>query len=418
MKYKITIRTHLTLFFGIISLFITTIIGISLNISVDRNFEKYSVTKNQQQMNLLISSLNEDNKTLFSESNKVLRNSNNSNNSNRIYQLNSMEQELKDSINRSILIIGFISLIFSLLLGYIISKKLAKPIIDLTDITQKIENGNYLIKLKNNSNIYEVNQLGLSLEKMGEKINDSFEHDKRVSQDIQHEIRTPLTNIKAQIEAMLDGVWEINKENLSLCLNEIERLNSIINQLYKLGNIENNLEKLVFSEFDLRNLISFIIKEYDLSLSEKSMTITNEIDENIKLISDENLIKSAISNLISNSIRYSGENTKIKIAYNIFVNNDEESIFYDVIKEKGNINNSYSIISVEDNGVGISKENLEYIFERFFRVDKSRSRKIGGAGIGLSIVNAIAYALNGFVVVESEENVKTIFYLFIEKNNY
>ncbi len=415
MKYRISIRTHLTLIFGIFSLLLTTIIAIALNISVDSNFEKYSVTKNQQQMNLVISTLDGNNKTVGSDSSKGFKNSNNSN---RIYQLNSMEQELKDSINRSILIIGFFSLIVSLFLGFIISRKLAKPIKALTDITQKIENGNYLIQLKNESNIYEVNQLGLSLENMGKKINDSFEHDKRVSQDIQHEIRTPLTNIKAQIEAMLDGVWEINEENLSLCLSEIERLNSIINQLYKLGNIENNLEKLVYSEFNLRNLINYIIKEYDLALNEKSMTIVNEVDENVQLISDDALLKSAVSNLISNSIRYSGENTRIKISYNRFVKNDEKSFFYNFIKEKGNINTSYSIISVEDNGVGISKENLNLIFERFFRVDKSRSRKIGGAGIGLSIVNAIANALKGFVVVDSEEHIKTIFYIFIEDNNY
>jgi len=415
LKYRISIRTHLTLIFGIFSLLLTTIIAIALNISVDSNFEKYSVTKNQQQMNLVISTLDGNNKTVGSDSSKGFKNSNNSN---RIYQLNSMEQELKDSINRSILIIGFFSLIVSLFLGFIISRKLAKPIKALTDITQKIENGNYLIQLKNESNIYEVNQLGLSLENMGKKINDSFEHDKRVSQDIQHEIRTPLTNIKAQIEAMLDGVWEINEENLSLCLSEIERLNSIINQLYKLGNIENNLEKLVYSEFNLRNLINYIIKEYDLALNEKSMTIVNEVDENVQLISDDALLKSAVSNLISNSIRYSGENTRIKISYNRFVKNDEKSFFYNFIKEKGNINTFYSIISVEDNGVGISKENLNLIFERFFRVDKSRSRKIGGAGIGLSIVNAIANALKGFVVVDSEEHIKTIFYIFIEGNNY
>ncbi len=413
MKYRISIRTHLTLIFGVFSLLLTTIIAIALNISVDSNFEKYSVTKNQQQMNLLISTLDGENKTVGSDSSKGFKNTNNSN---RIYQLNSIEQELKDSINRSIFIIGFFSLIVSLLLGFIISRKLAKPIRDLTDITQKIENGNYLVQLKNKSNIYEVNQLGLSLENMGKKINDSFEHDKRVSQDIQHEIRTPLTNIKAQIEAMLDGVWQINEENLSLCLNEIERLNSIIDQLYKLGNIENNLEKLIYSEFNLRNFINYIIKEYDLALNEKAMTIVNEIDENVQLISDETLLKSAVSNLISNSIRYSGENTRIKISYNRFVKNDEESLFYNLIKEKGNINNSYSIICVEDNGVGISKDNLNLIFERFFRVDKSRSRKVGGAGIGLSIVNAISNALKGFVIVESEEHIKTIFYIFLKEN--
>ncbi len=413
MKYRISIRTHLTLIFGVFSLLLTTIIAIALNISVDSNFEKYSVTKNQQQMNLLISTLDGENKTVGSDSSKGFKNTNNSN---RIYQLNSIEQELKDSINRSIFIIGFFSLLVSLLLGFIISRKLAKPIKDLTEITQKIENGNYLVQLNNKSNIYEVNQLGLSLENMGKKINDSFEHDKRVSQDIQHEIRTPLTNIKAQIEAMLDGVWQINEENLSLCLSEIERLNNIINQLYKLGNIENNLEKLVYSEFNLRNLINYIIKEYDLALHEKFMVIVNEIDENIKLISDEILLKSAISNLISNSIRYSGEKTRIKISYNRFVKNDEKSFFYNFIKDKGNINNSYSIISVEDNGVGIPKENLNLIFERFYRVDKSRSRKIGGAGIGLSIVNAISNALKGFVIVESEEHIKTIFYIFLEEN--
>ena len=167
---------------------------------------------------------------------------------------------------------------------------------------------------------------------MANRINENIEHDKRLSQDVQHELRTPITNLKLQIEAMLDDVWDLDKDNLNLCLNEIERLNKIVDQLHQLGMIEND-DTITVVDFNLKNLIDTLAKEHHLMLEKNKMILINNITPDVEINNDENIIKSAINNLISNAIRYSGENTKVTIDYNRFNANDVSSNYYKIIAE-------------------------------------------------------------------------------------
>jgi signal transduction histidine kinase len=418
LKNKISIRRHLTLIFGVFSLLITLIVAITFNFAVANSFDKYATAKNQQQPKLIQMPDKEESnyneflsvipKTMTNEKVVGLGNT-----SSRMYQLNSIEQELKDSINRSIIISGAISFFISILVGYFISRKLSKPLKALIGVTKQIEKGNYSIKVDKTSKIEEIYLLGISLEKMAQKIDENIEHDKRVSQDVQHEIRTPLTNIKVQIEAMIDGIWQLNTENITLCLNEVNRLSAIANQLYQLGNIENTSDSIVYSTFLLPTMVDSIKKEFEISLKAKNMEVINTIDCDISITSDENLLRSAIYNLISNSVRYSGESSTIKVNYKKYISNDINSNYFSTIQKKADILKNYNLISIEDNGVGIADDKLQVIFERFYRIDKSRARKLGGSGLGLSIVNAIVLKLGGFVDVKSIETVKTTFTIFL-----
>ncbi|MGD1817854.1 MAG: sensor histidine kinase [Pleomorphochaeta sp.] len=415
MKHKIKIKKQLALAFGIFSLVFTLLIALLLNFAVGKSFDNYLIVKNQQ---ILESQLSQEDTSsvVFGalRSNRSVLQRNNANTSGMHYQLNSVEQNLKNSINYYILIIGIFSFLVSIVVGYLLSKRISRPLMTLKEATTKIENGDYDIKLKKNTSIEEISLLIVALEKMANRINENIEHDKRLSQDVQHELRTPITNLKLQIEAMLDDVWDLDKDNLNLCLNEIERLNKIVDQLHQLGMIEND-DTITVVDFNLKNLIDTLAKEHHLMLEKNKMILINNITPDVEINNDENIIKSAINNLISNAIRYSGENTKVTIDYNQFNANDVSSKYYKIISENLDVNNSYDIISVSDNGKGIAQENLDKIFERFYRVDKSRSRNLGGSGLGLSIVYASAKKLDGFIYVTSKENEETKFSYIIKK---
>ena len=411
LKFNITIKKHLTIIFGIFSLVIIILVALILNLAVDNSFKNYAYSKNQLQ-SIDKSSLANENligkKQLpkgWSLSNARAQN----------YQLTNVEQELKDSINKSIVIIGLFSFLFSLLLGHLISIKLSKPLKLLTKMTQTIEKGNYDIKIDQKTSIKEISVLSNALLKMANQISESIQHDKRLSQDVQHEIRTPLTNIKAQLEAMIDGIWDIDEKNIKLCLEEVTRLNAIVNQLYQLGNLENNADSLKITNIELNPLVKSVVDGFEIDSLEKKIKVVNLVDEKFKLKSDERLIYSSIFNLVSNALRYSGKGATVKVYAYKYSSNDKTSPYYNKIKNKGDISKSYSIICIEDDGSGISQDKLDFIFERFYRGDKSRSRKIGGAGLGLSIVSASIIKLGGFVDAESAVNTKTVFYLYIEE---
>lgn len=398
----IKIKNQLVVFFVFFSMLLTLIIALFFNFALNNSFDKYLKTKNQQ----IIRMQDTDNKVGIKQQGI--------NTSNRFYQLNSVETDLKQSINNYIILIGILSFIISILVAYIFSKRFTKPILRITEATNKIKKGKYDIKIEDKTRIEELSTLIKALEKMANKINENIEHDKRLSQDVQHELRTPLTNIKAQIEAMIDGVWQINELNLKLCLDEINRMNSILNQLYQLGMIEID-SQLILININMKDLVSNIVKENSIALNKKNMSVDINIQNDFVILSDENLIKSAITNLITNAIRYSGDNSKIEINIRDFDISSNEYKNMKFIKDNIDIKSNYYLIEVFDNGIGIAEDKINKIIDRFYRVDKSRSRNLGGAGLGLSIVNAVAQKLDGFLYVESEENVYSKFTIFIKK---
>jgi signal transduction histidine kinase len=406
LKFKLTIKRHLTLIFGAFSLLITVIVALVFNLSVDSNFEKYANNKRQE--------LGRENQVVEIQ-NPNVKNSIFGNGQSKNYQLTTVELELRNSLITSILIIGAISFFISLIIGHFISLRLSKPLKSLTKMTEEIEKGSYQLKIEHDTNIEEISLLSNSLVKMANQISESIEKDKRLSQDVQHEIRTPLTNLKAQLEAMIDGVLELDLETIRLCLVEVERLTKIVQQLHQLGTIESESDIIEKDDLYLYDIVNSIIKEFSLNIEKNNMETLNLIEKDFIINSNEELLYSSLYNLISNAIKYSGSNAQIKIYLDRFKKEDSSSKYYKQISNMGDVLKDYNIVSIEDNGVGIAQEDINHIFERFYRIDKSRSRKIGGSGLGLSIVHAAVTKLGGFITVESSKNINTIFSIFLEK---
>ena len=205
--------------------------------------------------------------------------------------------------------------------------------------------------------------------------------------NVSHEIRTPLTSIKGFIETLLDGAIEepdTAKRFLKIMIKQSNRLNSIIEDLLALASIEESEKRATvqFSESKIRKAIDSAINVCLPRAQNKNITLRIKGDDKIRLVMNVTLVEQAIVNLIDNAVKYSAENTCVEI---------------DSVLEKDE-----SVISVKDEGIGIAKEQLPRIFERFYRVDKARSRTLGGTGLGLAIVKHIAKVHNGRVTVESE----------------
>ncbi len=211
---------------------------------------------------------------------------------------------------------------------------------------------------------------------------------KRLTSDVAHELRTPVANVSANIEAMVEGALEPDNARLESCYNELLRITDIISDLEKLRQIEN--EKLVLerTSVDVKELCESVIQAFKAQLESKQISCTVNADH-VSLMADKNRLYQVMANLISNAIKYTQNGGCINV---------------DVVDNK-----DFVAISVKDNGIGINESDLPFIFERFYRTDKSRNRTTGGAGIGLAIVKAIVLAHGGEVSVESEEGVGSTF---------
>lgn len=212
--------------------------------------------------------------------------------------------------------------------------------------------------------------------------------------NVSHELRTPLTSIKGFLETIRDGDYslpvEVN-EFLKIIDNKANRLCSIIEDILSLSSIERDHEhrEISFTESNLRTVLDTAVENCSSKAVSKNIKLIVESEKEFVIPMNEQLLEQAVVNLIDNAVKYS--------------DGGKEVIIRAVKKEH------HALITVEDQGIGISSEHLSRIFERFYRVDKARSRKLGGTGLGLSIVKNIIIAHGGSVDVKSEPGKGSIF---------
>jgi len=219
--------------------------------------------------------------------------------------------------------------------------------------------------------------------------------------NVSHELRTPLTAIKGFVETLFDVGDENPKDRkrfLEIIIKHVDRLDAILEDLLSLARIENRDDKknILLEEKNLKNLIDTVHQIVQAKADAKKITIEAFVDDKIIIKIDKHLIEQALVNLIDNAIKYSKKETSIQIAADI----KEDEL----------------LISVMDHGAGIPKKHLSRIFERFYRVDKARSRNIGSTGLGLSIVKHIATAHKGRVSVESTIGYGSTFTIYLPIN--
>lgn len=288
----------------------------------------------------------------------------------------------------SVFAISFVfSLLIAVALSLRISKRFLNPIYEIKENAKLIEQGKYK-KLKDvNTNTYELHDLSLSVKELSEKLDYQEHLRKRMTNDLAHELRTPLSTVQSHIEAFMDGVWKPELDKLIIIHDEITRLTKLINELADLSHVENDEIKLNKTDVNLSELLNNILISFEPLFINKEINLKKNIQDEVYFKGDEEKLKRIFLNIISNAFKYTNECGKISV----------------------NLKNSKNkiIVEVEDSGIGINSEDLKHIFERFYRTDISRNRKTGGMGIGLTITKALVDAHDGVINVESQAGVGT-----------
>jgi len=215
--------------------------------------------------------------------------------------------------------------------------------------------------------------------------------------DIAHELRTPMTNLKGYIEGWSDGIIKPDNETLQILNYQVNTLSKIIDDLSTLSLAESGMLSLNISDFDLNNKISEIINNFKLRSKSKNINIINNINSDITINYDPQRFTQIVTNILNNSILATDNGGQVSFNTSI---------------DKNNL-----ILEIVDNGTGIPKEELPYLFDRFYRTDKSRNRQSGGSGLGLSIVKYLIESHNGTIKINSELSKGTEVLIYIKKFN-
>lgn len=310
-----------------------------------------------------------------------------------LWQRSRLEEIISDTedvfmsqINRVIYIAAFITALLVIGATYYFSKYLTNSLNKMNKVVKEVADGNLEQEINIKSND-EVAELGDSFNQMVRKLKYLEKIRKESASDLAHELRTPLSNIKNYLEGVEDDVLEWNSQTYEEINEELERLIKLVNRLNELNEAEAKILNVDKQLFNLEELINKIVQNYKLSAKQKNIDFNIEIDNNKTIYADKNAVKQIFNNLISNAVKYSFKDETIKIK----------------IKEKAN----QFEISISNKGPKIDNKDLPYLFERFYRTDKSRSQKNGGLGIGLTITRNLVEAHGGSIEVESDNYLTT-----------
>lgn len=292
-------------------------------------------------------------------------------------------------------VVGIISIVFAAIAGIILAGKISVPVKAATRAAKDIAQGNYNNRINTDICTMELSELGNAVNHMAESLDNQEMLRRRLTSDVAHELRTPVANVSSNIEAIIEGALEPTNERLSSCYNELERITGIITELEKLRQIEGENMILHIGHVDIYELAKEVKLIFENEMSKKNIRC-DIIGEHIDVCVDKDKMSQVLNNLISNAVKYTDNYGNIQIT---------------VIQENENV-----VITVEDNGCGIDDNDIQYIFERFYRTDKSRNRSTGGAGIGLTITRAIVQLHGGTIHVESKKGVGSLFKVTIPAN--
>ncbi|MDP4579407.1 MAG: ATP-binding protein [Saprospiraceae bacterium] len=218
--------------------------------------------------------------------------------------------------------------------------------------------------------------------------------------DVSHELKTPIFNIQGYIETLLDGAVDephINRHFLQKASKNVDRLQTIINDLETISRLESGDSMLELRIFDIKKLVEEVFEELEIKAAARNVALIFKegAQQGFKVKADREKVHQVLINLVHNAIKYGKNNGYIKLS------------FYDMERQ--------ILIEVADNGAGISKEHLPHLFDRFYRVEKSRSRNAGGTGLGLAIVKHIIEAHQQTIHVRSSVEMGSTFGFTLEK---
>ena len=287
------------------------------------------------------------------------------------------------------------AVIFACIIGVFVARALAKPIKAITTTASQIRNGD-LTARTGISGTDEIGRLGETIDDMATTLERDIKLEHRLTSDVAHELRTPLMAMQATVEAMQDGVLPADQTNLATVGAEVRRLSRLVDAMLRLSRMENGKTPFQLEKCDVVELADDLVMAHSQLFQDNGieLTLQNDTGHNSFYAEiDPDLIREAMVNLLSNAMRYTSEGGSVTVR---------------VARDRRNV-----LLSVQDTGMGIAKEDIPRVFSRFWRSDASRERVAGGLGVGLSLTKEIVDRHNGTISVDSEEGVGTTFTLHL-----
>jgi len=275
--------------------------------------------------------------------------------------------------------------------GYFLIKRALTPVDQIAATAERIGSHNLGQRLPVANTGDELERLSITLNHMIQRLEEAFQHSRRFMADASHELRTPLTVLRGELESFVQEprVATEMRERLGSALEELERLVNIVEGLFAISRLDAGEAQTESVKFDLGKLAASTTDQMSLLGEDKNIKITCAAANDIWIEGDRARMKQVVVNLLDNAIKYTPQGGAVGL--------------------KVGTRDGKALLEVTDNGIGIPTESLPRVFERFYRVDEARSRELGGAGLGLSIVKSICTAHHGHVEASSTPGQGSVF---------
>jgi signal transduction histidine kinase len=292
-----------------------------------------------------------------------------------------------------------IVLLILFLVARIITGRSIKPILNIIETADKISQENLNARIDLPINKDELQLLSQTINDLLDRIQNAVEREKQLTSDASHELRTPLAVIKGTLEVLIRKPRNQTEylEKIDFCIKEVDRLNNLVSELLLLARFENQKQNSKHEEISINAIFLDVLSRYSDKIKKKGIAVKHNFSDDYIIKSDNYLFSIVIGNLISNALKYSKDNGEVVIT----LSND----------------NSNLIISIIDNGIGISKKNISKVFDPFFRAEPNDHTEIKGTGLGLSIARRACAILDIEIEISSKENSGTIVILRISKGD-
>ncbi|PKN85749.1 MAG: two-component sensor histidine kinase [Chloroflexi bacterium HGW-Chloroflexi-8] len=279
------------------------------------------------------------------------------------------------------------ALIAAVLASFFISRQVVGPVQQMMEISHRIADGEYEERLKISGNVQanqldELDQLALTFNQMADKLEKTENMRRQLIGDVTHELLTPLTAIKGYMEGLTDGVLAGTPETYQQVHSEADRLQRLVNGLQELSRVEAGAYQQRLESVSAYDLVETVVSHLSRQFEEKGIRLGIKLDEGLpNVTADKDRTIQVITNLVGNAMQYTTMGGSVVIT--------ATTVKSDVV------------FCVTDTGIGIAADQLSFIFNRFYRTDKSRARVSGGSGIGLTIAQALVKAQHGRIWAES-----------------
>lgn len=302
--------------------------------------------------------------------------------------LTDRDLQLRTSVLAALAVAALLAIVVSSVAGSLYSRKVSRPINKISKAAQAIRAGNLEARAHLEGED-EIAQLGMTFDKMADSVKADRELERRLTSDVAHELRTPLMAIQVTVEGMQDGILPADAQHLGTIGHETRRLSRLTNAILELSRLENGSLPFTLTPLDLNNPVRAAIDAHESLIDMGSLTLRSDLTPDLRVIGDMDRLQQAVGNLLSNAARYTLEGGII--AVRTYRAGDQ------------------AVVEVSDTGIGISEENLDKLFRRFWRADDARARQTGGVGVGLSIAKEIVDRHKGCIEVSSVAGEGTTF---------